>query len=194
MAYGVAMKLSEWAENHAGDLLRSLGRRWRHAQAVAETARELAIGLRPEDADILVAAAYLHDVGYAPVLANTGFHPLDGAQHLRSLGHERLAGLVAHHTRAVHEARLRRLDSALAEFDNEESIVSAALAYCDLTTGPAGQRMTPQQRLMDVEARYGAGSRVSRGLRAAWPELMQAVVQVEALQRGPVGAAAAQPR
>ena len=72
--------------------------------------------------------------------------------------------------------------------------MSAALAYCDLTTGPAGQRMTPEQRLIDVEARYGAGSPVTRGLRAAWPELMQAVVQVEALQRDPSGQLAAQPR
>ncbi len=128
-----------WAEDHAGDLLRPLGRRWRHAQAVAETARELASGLTPEDADVLVAAAYLHDIGYAPELAVTGFHPLDGARHLRSLGHERLAGFVAHHTRADHEARLRGLESALAEFDDEDSIVSAALAYCDLTTGPIGQ-------------------------------------------------------
>jgi HD superfamily phosphodiesterase len=187
------MKLSEWAEIHAGDLLRPLGRRWRHAQAVAETARELASGMAPEDADFLVAAGYLHDIGYAPELAMTGFHPLDGARHLRALGHERLAGLVAHHTRADHEARLRRLDSALAEFDDEESIVSAALAYCDLTTGPNGRRMTAEQRLIDVEARYGVGSPVTRGLQAAWPELMQAVEEVEALRRRPAGAVA-QPR
>ena len=190
----MTMRLSEWAENHAGDLLRPLGRRWRHAQAVAETARELASRMAPGDAEVLVAAAYLHDVGYAWELAVTGFHPLDGARHLRSLGHERLAGLVAHHTRADHEARFRGLYSALAEFDDEESIVSAALAYCDLTTGPAGQRMTPEQRLMDVEARYGAGSPVTRSPRAAWPELMEAVEQAVALRPRPVGAATAQPR
>ena len=193
VAYGVAMKLSEWAENHAGDLLRPIGRRWRHAQAVAETARDRANGMAPEDADVLVAAAFLHDIGYAPELTATRFHPLDGATHLRALGHERLAGLVAHHTRARHEARLRGLESALSEFDDECSIVSAALAYCDLTTGPSGQRMTPEQRLMDVEARYGAGSPVTRGLRAAWPELMEAVEQVEVLRGRPV-AAVAQPR
>ena len=194
VAYGVTMELSTWAEDHAGDLLRPLDRRWRHAQAVADTARELASGMAPEDAEVLVAAAYLHDVGYARELAVTGFHSLDGARHLRSLGHGRLAGLVAHHTRAVHEARLRRLDSALAEFDDEESVVTAALAYCDLTTGPAGQRMTPEERLVDVEARYGAGSPVTRGLRAAWPELMEAVEQAAALQWRPVGSGAAQPR
>lgn len=101
------MELSTWAADHAERLLRPLGRRWRHAQAVADVAWELAAELPPEDADALVAAAYLHDIGYAHKLAITGFHPLDGARHLRRLGQERLAGLVAHHTRARYEARLR---------------------------------------------------------------------------------------
>jgi putative nucleotidyltransferase with HDIG domain len=192
--YGGGMELSIWAEDHAEGLLRPLGRRWRHARAVAAVARELADGLTGEDADVLVAAAYLHDIGYAEELAVTGFHPLDGAWHLRALGHERLACLVAHHTRARHEARLRGLESDLGEFDDEDSLVSAALAYCDLTTGPNGGRMTPKQRLIDVKARYGSRSPVTRGLRAAWPELMEAVEQVEALKRLHTGAAVPQPR
>jgi len=31
-------------------------------------------------------AAYLHDIGYAEPLVDTGFHPLDGAVYLRGLG------------------------------------------------------------------------------------------------------------
>ena len=185
LAYGAGMELSNWAEVHAGRLLRPLGRRWEHAQAVAEAARKLASGLTPEDAEVLVAAAYLHDIGYAHQLAVSGFHPLDGARHLRTLGRERLAGLVAHHTRAPHEARIRGMESLLADFDDEDNLVSAALAYCDVTTGPSGERVTPEQRLIDVEARYGAGSPVTRGLRAAWPELMDAVDQVEAFRLQP---------
>jgi hypothetical protein len=186
--------MSAWAEDHSRRLLSPLGRRWHHARAVADTARKLTIGLTPGDADVLVAAAYLHDVGYAPELALTGFHPLDGARHLRVLGHERLAGLVAHHTQGRHEAKLRGLQQALEGFNDEDSIVSVALAYCDLTTGPSGQSMTPAQRLLDVEARYGENSPVTGGLRAAWPELMNAVRQVEALRRKPVRSAVAQPR
>jgi hypothetical protein len=160
---------------------------------VADTARQLTIGLTPEDADVLAAAAYLHDIGYAPALAITGFHPLDGARHLRALGNERLTGLVAHHTQGRHEAKLRGLQEALAEFDDEDSLVSAALAYCDLTTGPSGQWMTPAQRLLDVEARYGEDSPVTNGLRAAWPELMDTVRQVEALRTQPARWAGAYP-
>lgn len=177
------MELSDWAEGHARDLLRPLRRRWWHARAVAETARELGSELMPPDAEVLVAAAYLHDIGYTPGLASTGFHPLDGARYLRALGLERLAGLVAHHTGARSEAKLRGLQPALAEFDDEHSLVSAALTYCDLTTGPSGERMTPEQRLNDVEARYGAGSPVTQGLGAAWPELTAGVHHVERLRR-----------
>ena len=185
--------MSAWAEDHSERLLSPLGRRWRHARMVADTARQLTIGLAPEDADVLVAAGYLHDIGYAPDLAITGFHALDGARHLRGVGHGRLAGLVAHHTQGRHEAKLRGLEEALAEFDDEDSLVSAALAYCDLTTGPSGERMMPGQRLLDVEARYGEVSPVTKGLRAAWPELMDAVRQVEALRMQPARSAGPYP-
>jgi hypothetical protein len=35
------------------------------------------------DTDLLEAAAWLHDIGYAPGLAVTGLHALDGARYLR---------------------------------------------------------------------------------------------------------------
>jgi len=160
---------------------------------VADAASTLAFGLPDEDADVLMAAAYLHDVGYAPELVTSGFHPLDGAQHLRSRGQDRLAGLVAHHTGARHEARLRGLEAALAEFEDERSAVSVALAYCDLTTGANGQRMTPDERLLDVERRHGECSVVTKGLRAAWPELMELVADTTALQAGVPAPAPAHP-
>ena len=188
------MQLSDWAEEHARRLLSPLGKRWRHAEAVADIARDLARSLAPEDAGVLVASAYLHDVGYAPELAISGFHPLDGAQYVRALGHDRLAGLVAHHTGARAEARLRGMEQELAGFDDERSIVSSALAYCDLTTGPHGERMTPKQRLLDVEARYGEDSPVTGALRTAWPELMEAVEQVRELRSQTAQAVAAYPR
>ena len=37
-------------------------------------------------AEVLTQAAVLHDVGYAPDVAITGFHPLDGARHLSRSG------------------------------------------------------------------------------------------------------------
>jgi HD-like signal output (HDOD) protein len=65
---------------------RTLGDRWTHVQAVADKARGVATVLPVEDADLLVAAALVHDVGYAPSLDRLGFgsgagqelHPQEG--------------------------------------------------------------------------------------------------------------------
>ena len=62
----------------------SLPRRWRHVRSVARRARWVAKELSLSDD--LVAAAWLHDIGYAPELVETGFHPLDGARYLRRDG------------------------------------------------------------------------------------------------------------
>lgn len=43
LAYGEGMELSIWAEDHTEGLLHPLGRRWQHAQAVADAARKLAL-------------------------------------------------------------------------------------------------------------------------------------------------------
>jgi HD superfamily phosphodiesterase len=103
------MHLDAWAQRQAHQHLRSLEKRWVHIQAVARQAERLGRFLEPAEHQVLVAAAYLHDVGYAPSLANSGFHPLDGARWLTGLGHDRLAGLVANHSGSKHEAALRGL-------------------------------------------------------------------------------------
>jgi putative nucleotidyltransferase with HDIG domain len=174
----VVVRLSQWAEEQGERLLAPLGRRWTHSQAVAERARAVA-DVVAEDHDLLVAAAYLHDVGYAEKLAVLRFHPLDGARWLADRGYGRLAGLVANHSGSRHEAELRGLGEELAQFPDEASAVTAALAYCDLTTGPGGESMTPEERRADVEARHGFDSLVALGLRRAWPELMAAVAMTE---------------
>jgi HD superfamily phosphodiesterase len=150
-----------------------------HSQAVATQAERVGSFLEPAEHEVLVAAAYLHDVGYAPSLVDSGFHPLDGARWLTELGHNRLAGLVAHHSGSKHEAELRGLAGELAAFPEERSLVAAALAYCDLTIGPNGELMTPDERLAEVEVRHGPNSTVAAGLRRAWLELLDAVGLVE---------------
>ena len=174
------MRSLEWARQHAEELLGPLGARWEHSRAVATKAAEIADRLGLADRDVLVASAYLHDIGYAPVLALSSFHPLDGGRHLQELGEERLAVLVANHGGAAEEALLRDLAGAMAEFRREDSDVARVLDYCDLTVGPAGEAMTSEERLADVEARYGADHAVAKGLRLAWPRLMEEVAWVEA--------------
>jgi hypothetical protein len=98
--------LASWGEQLARALLHEpLPRRWAHVQGVAARARGLAPVLGA-DAELLEAAAWLHDIGYAPGLAITGLHQLDGARYLRDAQHAdaMLCRLVAHHSCAIIEA------------------------------------------------------------------------------------------
>ncbi|WP_035738632.1 HD domain-containing protein [Glycomyces arizonensis] len=166
------------------ELSESLPRRWRHVTAVAAKAERLAPLLPAErDRHALVAAAVLHDVGYAPMVTETGFHPLDGARWLRSIKFEdRVAALVAHHTNAVVEAELRGLDAdLLAEFDREDSPVTDLLWFCDLTTGPDGQDFSVQERVEEVRERYGPSSVVREFIDRSAGTFDEVAKRVEAL-------------
>src|SRR4051812_45102356 len=163
-----------------GRVARGSPARWVHTEGVARPARVVARVLRlGSEGEVLVAAAYLHDVGYASDLRCSGFHPLDGAMHLRSVGQQRLARLVAQHSGARWEAEARGLGDRLSTFEREASVVADALTYCDLTTGPSGARVTPSQRLADIEERHGVDSLVVEAIRQAVPELRRAVSRIE---------------
>jgi hypothetical protein len=148
---------------------------------VADRAREVSRTLAPGESEVLIAAAYLHDIGYAPELRDTGFHPLDGARFLRQAGRERLAGLVAHHSRAEGEAVERGLVRELSEFRDEDSALSRALTYCDLTTSPEGQRVEPAERIAEIQERYGADAPETRALLSSLRALLGDVQAVEAV-------------
>ena len=173
------MTLVGWAASYAEELLSPLGDRWAHVQGVAGQARRVAPILPLAAGRVLVRAAYVHDLGYAPALVETGLHALDGARHLRALGHERLAGLVAYHSGAREEAELRGLAAELAQFEDEGSATSMALTYCDMTTDATGGAVTFPERLADVEHRYGADHVVARSLRRAAPEIERCIAFVE---------------
>src|SRR5580693_8044340 len=109
------MSQAHWAAELARKLLEvPLPRRWTHVQGVAARARSLA-ALLGADADLVEAAAWLHDIGYAPGLAVTGLHALDGARYLRDTQHAdvMLCRLVAHHSCAIIEAEQRGLADIL---------------------------------------------------------------------------------
>ncbi|MGW2561752.1 HD domain-containing protein [Streptomyces sp. NPDC001514] len=178
----------EWARRLAeAELSGALPRRWTHSQEVAAQAAEIGHVLG-RDADLLIAAAVLHDVGYAPRLAVTGFHPLDGARFLRDVhgADGRLTRLVANHSFALLEAEERGLRKVLeTEFPlPEEPLLVDALVYCDMTTTPDGDRTTAEARVAEIVARYGADSVVGRFIRRAAPEVFAAVRRVEAALGG----------
>jgi hypothetical protein len=160
-------------------LARALPRRWRNVRAVAQRARWVAKTLSlPDD---LVAAAWLHDIGYAPGLVPTGFHPLDGARFLRRAGVDgQVVSLVAYHSCAQVEADVRRLGAELAaEFTPAGPLLTDALLYCDMTTGPDGDRERPADRLAEIRGRYGPGHEVTRFVDLAAPEILTAAGRIE---------------
>lgn len=146
---------------------------------MGERASSIGGAFAPDDRAHLIAAGYLHDIGYAPALQQTGFHAIDGARHLRSLGHERLARLVAHHSEARFEARLRGLDPQLEEFPREPSAVADALTWCDMTVGSAGEPMTLHERTLDIAARYGPDHPATRALSWSMSYLSLSVARTE---------------
>jgi putative nucleotidyltransferase with HDIG domain len=175
------MELATWAEEVARDLLEiPLPRRWAHTQGVAATARGLAPVLGA-DADLVEASALLHDIGYAPRLRDTGFHPLDGARYLRDVAQAdpMACRLVAHHSCALIEAAERGLAARLSrEFRPAPQRLADALIYCDMTTGPNGQHMDVRDRIAEIRGRYGPGHVVSRAIARSAPELVAAVSRV----------------
>lgn len=179
----------EWAERTAEEFLRSsLPRRWSHVRSVAAAAERFA-GPLGDDGEVLRAAAWLHDIGYAPPLADTGFHPLDGARYLRSTdAPPRLVNLVARHSFAGSEAEALGLAGALAEFPDERTMTRDLLWHCDLTTGPDGQLLNFDARMADVRARYAPEHYVIRALDAAMPERRAAIDRAQAWING-LGAA-----
>lgn len=173
-----------WARDLAQRLLAApLPRRWAHTQGVGHKAESIAY-LLGDDGELLVCAAWLHDIGYAPELVRTELHPLDGARYLRDIerADERLCRLVAHHSGALNEARHRGLAEQLAaEFPVVGGLVAEALTYCDMTTSPQGQPVDVQERLSEILARYGDGSLVSESIAQARPEILASVHATEAL-------------
>jgi predicted hydrolase (HD superfamily) len=173
-----AKRARDLAESLLAD---SLPRRWAHTQGVAGRAATLA-PILGDDADLLHAAAWLHDIGYTPALATTGFHPLDGARYLRDIEHAdpRLCRLVAHHSCACIEADERGLADVLsAEFAPDPDELTSALLYCDMTTDPDGNRVTFDARLDEITSRYGTDHLVSRSMQRAAPEVRRTIGEVE---------------
>lgn len=155
----------------AAELLGADSGRYRHSAAVADQAAQLAPNLAVAEADQLVAAAWLHDIGYAGQLQVCGFHPLDGARFLRGRDEDALARLVAHHTGSRFEAANRGLLDQLSEYPLPPGHLADALSYCDMTSGPDGQRVTLDERVREIVSRYGSEHLVTRSILAARPAL-----------------------
>jgi len=157
-----------------------LSDRWDHTREVAARAQSVATAVPDEERRLLVDAAWLHDIGYSAEVSRTGFHPLNGARYLRSIGASPdLVGAVAHHSCARFEAAERGLARDLEAFSAPSEAVMDALAYADMTTGPTGLGVNVEDRLAEILERYGSDDPVHRAISRARVDLMTAVRRTE---------------
>ena len=170
------------AELLAEKLLTGVGTRLAHTRRVAERARS-ASGLAPAPwRDAVALAGWVHDIGYAPALVETGFHPLDGARYLRASGWpEEVCRLVAFHTGAATEAALRWPAGGMGEdFDPPPSEALAVLTWADLTSSPTGEVCSAAERIAEILRRYEEGSVVHRAVLQSREEFLEATGRGEA--------------
>ncbi|MFI5610948.1 HD domain-containing protein [Amycolatopsis sp. NPDC051903] len=186
--------LIRWAAGVAQHhLARELPRRWAHVQGVAACGRKVGYALLPQDEkELLVAAALLHDVGYASALVTSGYHPLDGARFLiEAAAPDRLVHLVAHHSAAIFVAEQRGLATELAEFTDERTVLRDALWFCDMHVSPGGHPTSFEERIASIRARHGPDSHLVRALDAGGLSARRDAVRRTELR---LGAAAARKR
>ena len=161
-------------------LLVDLPDRWAHTQGVANAAEIAALGLTWEDAQAVVAAAWLHDIGYAARCRRTGFHSIDGARELLDRGYDpRVAALVAHHTMARHEALARGMSDELDTYPLDTGPVADTLTWADMTTDPTGGPTSAEDRLAEILGRYPSADPVHVAIRTAREDILAAVRRTE---------------
>lgn len=151
-----------------------------HSLAVGRRMESVAEQLPEHLRSDAIDAAYLHDIGYGhPV---TGFHPIDGARLLRSLGYSAIVcHLVAFHTAAVVEAEVRGIDLAAFDEFRLDGVADLDRAddfmwWADLSTGPSGESFSVDERINEILTRYEPGSIVHTAISRSAP-LLRAAVQ-----------------
>ena len=157
--------------------LASLPNRLLHVAGVARVAKHLAsLGVGGSE---LETAAWLHDIGYAPDLAKTGFHPLDGAHLLATQGYPPIViSLVAYHSGAELEAEERGLAEALSRIQKPPAAMLDDLTFADMTTSPDGEPVAAEDRIAEILSRYPEGDVVYAAVTKSAPDLLAAVERV----------------
>lgn len=139
----------------ARELLGPHGTKLDHVRTASRVAMGLGALFGPDEHRLLIAAANIHDIGYSPAAASTGFHPVDGARHLRRLGFdERVVCLVAHHSHAQLLAPHDEIERLVAAFAAPDPLLADALVYADMHSSPSGQLTNAASRITDIERRH----------------------------------------
>lgn len=160
--------------------------RLRHILVVADRVRQSAGEIsarRPADAvdaDLAYCAALVHDIGYLPMVRDTGFHPLDGYRFLCAHGAAELARRIVGHSSSPEEARLRGLPLP----DAAEDLAAKLITYWDMRVKQGGEVVSYTERLEDIFRRHGRESIVGQGHQLADLRIRQWMGEIERLLGG----------
>jgi hypothetical protein len=169
------------ARELARECVGKMGARWDHVRAVGQVAESLGETTELVD-EAIMCAAWLHDVGYGPIVKDTGFHPLDGAKLLADRGlPTSVVSLVAYHTGAIFEAEERGLGAELAALDPPGREALDIVTMIDLSVGPTGERLLDTDRIAEIRRRYQADDPVHRAVARSRDELLASSARAKKL-------------
>jgi len=134
-------------------LLSKMPKRWAHTTGVAAEVTRLyrALQMDQDDAEGVLAAAWLHDIGHAPRLRDTGFYPLDGALYLnRRQWSFQICSLVANQCGARFAAADLGLGRRLWPFRGTEGPALDLLTYAHLTVAADGAPTSAPDGITDL--------------------------------------------
>jgi HAD superfamily hydrolase (TIGR01484 family) len=146
--------------------------RLRHMRDAASVAQDVADlgGVAPDVCRQLETAALAHDLGYAPQLQRTGYHPLDGALFLEECGEDPLVvEAVLRHSRAGLRSDL---PPAVQQVYGqrpprpEATWLVDAVTWCDWRAAGIGGRVGLGARLQDILQRHSGDEAKARRARA----------------------------
>jgi len=137
------------AERLAALLLAGDRDRLRHVRTAAAAALLVCDTVAREDVALLLCATVLHDIGYAPAVRSSGFHPFDGGCWLLTEGAPAtVAGAVARHSESLLQPGAVASPVDPAALPAAPGPVADAITYADRTTTPDGRRTTLLERLV----------------------------------------------
>lgn len=137
----------------------------------------------------LILAAFLHDIGYSEKLKTTGFHPMDGAMFCyRNKLPKRIVSSVMFHSGAYYDAKRmnHNVKSFYEAYENtltkKEKLYIDLITFCDLHRSPKGEKVTFNERMNEIKARYGEKHSVYTSMedkRLYFEELIKKVNQMK---------------
>jgi HD superfamily phosphodiesterase len=174
------LPLSKVHELVRRELEKSQPRRYAHLIGAHRRSKTIAQMFNKDDARVLMVASLVHDIGYCKTAFETGLHALDGARFLAKRGFpKRICSLVAHHSCAHQEADLRGLSVELAEWEDERTLLRDALWWVDMTTSPDGSVVAFDERVAEIQERYGPDELITHFIQQAKAELRDAVERTD---------------